>query len=628
MKQIPINRYSLPGSLVLAGIVTVILLGCGGDDTSVTPTPLSDPVFRQVTNLPTVTTWERVWGVSASDLFVMGEDGYVYRGDGSTWTEELSTVNDERVMYSAWGATADNMFFVGRIIYGDTVEIPDPDGGVPDTVIQDSPILDHYNGTIFNAVGLTGVDWGLYDIWGSAADDIFAVGYDGTIIHYEEIGSDWTIMSAGGETPVWLTAVWGTSDSSVYASGRKGTLLHYDGAAWSVIVTHTAEHIWDVWGLSDTLVYGVGSNGMVLRYDGSSISLMSTPVNSTLYSIWGSSEDDLYAVGYSGTIIHYDGTEWTEVPSGTGFALSSLWGTDANNIYASGQTLLRYDGNNWNPVVVRNEPDFADVWAGSDGISSEAIAVGTGGNILKSDGGNLFGAMTVGGGSISTNLNGVGGNPEGEALFIVGDGGTILERDTETNWVDASPGTSGDLFAVAVLSDSLAYAVGAGGTLLEYDGNAWSVIQIMSVLDFNDVWIGESAGDTTVHIVCDSGFTLYHDGSWQSTASNTTENLQSVFGIGAGEAYAVGDNGTLLHFTNGAWSVMSSGTFENLTSVWVDDSDNVFVCGESGRVFQLVSGSLTDIETDIGFDLNGIYGLSSTNIFVVGDFNHIIQYSR
>lgn len=92
--------------------------------------------------------------------------------------------------------------------------------------------------------------------------------------------------------------------------------------------------------------------------------------------------------------------------------------------------------------------------------------------------------------------------------------------------------------------------------------------------------------------------------------------------------WAVGDNGTLLHFVSNAWTSVSSGTSENLISVWNDNAGHLFITGESGRAFQynISAGTTVELSTAIGFDLNGVFGFSSTDFFAVGAFNHILHY--
>jgi len=64
----------------------------------------------------------------------------------------------------------------------------------------------------------------LYSVWGSASNDVFAVGSSGTIVHYD--GSDWSSMSTS--TTSDLYGVWGASSTNVFAVGRSGTIVHYD----------------------------------------------------------------------------------------------------------------------------------------------------------------------------------------------------------------------------------------------------------------------------------------------------------------------------------------------------------------------------------------------------------------
>jgi len=63
----------------------------------------------------------------------------------------------------------------------------------------------------------------LYGVWGSSGNDVFAVGSDGNILHYD--GSSWTPMTSG--TANALDGVWGSSGNDVFAVGSGGNILHY-----------------------------------------------------------------------------------------------------------------------------------------------------------------------------------------------------------------------------------------------------------------------------------------------------------------------------------------------------------------------------------------------------------------
>jgi hypothetical protein len=60
-------------------------------------------------------------------------------------------------------------------------------------------------------------------IWGSRADDIFAVANTGVVLHYD--GASWTTMT--DPTTENLNCVWGTGGDDVFAVGANGTIIHY-----------------------------------------------------------------------------------------------------------------------------------------------------------------------------------------------------------------------------------------------------------------------------------------------------------------------------------------------------------------------------------------------------------------
>ena len=69
----------------------------------------------------------------------------------------------------------------------------------------------------------SGITNDLRGVWGSSGSDVFAVGPDGTIRHYN--GTSWSPMTSG--ITQLLLDVWGSSGSDVFAVGENGTILHY-----------------------------------------------------------------------------------------------------------------------------------------------------------------------------------------------------------------------------------------------------------------------------------------------------------------------------------------------------------------------------------------------------------------
>ncbi len=116
-------------------------------------------------------------------------------------------------------------------------------------------------------------------------------------------------MTSNSDVP--LFGVWGSSGSNVFAVGADGVILHFDGTNWGAMTSDTNVALFGAWGSSDSDVFAVGSNGVILHYDGTSwVAETGDPGAPSIQGVWGSSGSDVFAVGESGGIQHYDGTGW------------------------------------------------------------------------------------------------------------------------------------------------------------------------------------------------------------------------------------------------------------------------------------------------------------------------------
>ena len=110
---------------------------------------------------------------------------------------------------------------------------------------------------------------GLYAVWGSGPDDVWAVGDYGTIRHCSADTTLWTIIES--PTRENLRGIWGSGRKDIWAVGENGTFLHYDGTDWRIatggFVPGTKPHLSGVWGSGPNDVWAVGS-GIVMHYSG------------------------------------------------------------------------------------------------------------------------------------------------------------------------------------------------------------------------------------------------------------------------------------------------------------------------------------------------------------------------
>jgi hypothetical protein len=294
-----------------------------------------------------------VWGTSATDVFTVGEidtddeNGFqiasvILHYDGTGWS--LQRRIRDVSLRGAWSDAPDDAWAVGFDFFDD-----------------DARVL-HYDGTEWaSQEGFeAGRDEsiGLFSVWGSSSDDVFAVGstFDGhfgtsLIFHFD--GASWQRVTVPGDVLPSLADVWGSSSTDVFAVGldqradpSEGTVLHYDGVTWTPVYDEPGLNLTTVWGSSDSDVFAAGFTvteedgnfivaGAIRHFDGTSWAPVTIPVAGVLDELWGSSSTDVFAVGDEGVILHYDGTDWTAT-NHTDQTLLGIWGPNAGEAFATG----------------------------------------------------------------------------------------------------------------------------------------------------------------------------------------------------------------------------------------------------------------------------------------------------
>ena len=182
-------------------------------------------------------------------------------------------------------------------------------------------------------------------LWGSTANDVWAVGDDGAIAHFD--GSKWSAQpfpegeggtEDAGKRPA-LLGITGTSKSDVWAVGEAGTVLHFDGMAWSNPTSGTLGTLRAVWADAKDDAWAVGDGGIVLHFDGAAW-MPDAPdaklgVTAPLYAVQASSKTDVWIAGGAGTIAHFDGMSWTSTIVEPGIVLRAI-AVDGESVWAAG----------------------------------------------------------------------------------------------------------------------------------------------------------------------------------------------------------------------------------------------------------------------------------------------------
>jgi photosystem II stability/assembly factor-like uncharacterized protein len=194
-----------------------------------------------------------VWGRSGSDVYAVGETGTFLHYDGQTWSNIATSVEDD--LYGVWtDAKTEHTYLVG----------------------WNGTIIDYFNGKLSTTPPSTKAD--LNGIWGMPGENsVFVVGAPReddtqklryTIIRFD--GRNWSPMETAVVQPGYgqLNGVWGTSPTDVFAVGDDGIILHFDGKSWTKMDSGSTSHLYGVWGISSNSVYAVGNYGTILFYNG------------------------------------------------------------------------------------------------------------------------------------------------------------------------------------------------------------------------------------------------------------------------------------------------------------------------------------------------------------------------
>ena len=319
------------------------------------------------------------------------------------------------------------------------------------------------------------------------------------------------VVSAPVDTQINVTSIRGSGPNDVWAVGTNRTILHYDGKVWEKaaplkdeVTPFTMRAVWlggpdDVWVAAGSVLYhSTGWNGpsgtawrSALFIDGTSVSAIA---------------------GTSGTVLlarQVNNDFWTTFP-----ALMTCRGWMNDNLVDLAEVAtptFNAEGADglWSLAMTRPDEAWATSLGSDDRPGARVVRI----HRPTSDAGDPDGG-DVGDGSwqleeydsrTSRNLYGVWGNEQ--VVWVVGEGGTIrrmtpAKLSSRAFETAVSPATA-DLRGVYGFGPDDVWAVGDDATVVHYDGKAWS--RVATPLDGvnvkprlfavwgsspRDVWIG------------------------------------------------------------------------------------------------------------------------------------------
>lgn len=240
-------------------------------------------------------------------------------------------------------------------------------------------------------------------VWGSAKNDVWAVGAAGTVLHFN--GTAWAVHSS--PTTAALLSIDGSGPNEVWVAGE-GVLYRWNGSAWSSnAATAASATYYDVallggepwyvasvdgaggvigrknmaqwWSTSqgiyrailptavnDVRVFGFSD---IARWNGTEWNLEAHFGNSNLFDVWARTPTDVWTVGDG--VYRWQGTQWVKAASPSGVTLWSVWGSGANDVWVVGERghIFHYTDTQWehvaSPLPVGEGSQLYGVWGSS-----------------------------------------------------------------------------------------------------------------------------------------------------------------------------------------------------------------------------------------------------------------------
>ena len=340
------------------------------------------------------------WGLPNSEIvnyiqaqLVLGSDGalrwpkIVYKGQYQTDADLLTLTN---LPSSFAGDLADASLTLETFVFDAfTTGLP-RSLNIKDNVrtLSDDRMLRRIVGGDFESVE-TGVKKNVYGLWGTSAQDIYAVGAQGAMFHWD--GGGWTQQATLAKND-WR-GIYGVNAQNIFAVGLGGNAAVFDGLTWKVVPVMGNQNLTGVFaaqgavtpGNSGGVVAFASSQSGIYQYNATSGWLQTGNLFSNFLAIHGSDAAHMWAVGMTGALAAWDGTSWKSQTSGTSIALRDVWAASSTLVYAVGEKgiILKYDGKAWKPMSSGVTTTLSSVWGNA---GDDVWAVGARGVVLHYNG--------------------------------------------------------------------------------------------------------------------------------------------------------------------------------------------------------------------------------------------------
>lgn len=461
-------------------------------------------------------------------------------------------------------------------------------------------------------------------IWAASSDDVFVAADAGAVLHLDD--GEWKRYDTGVEAN--LMAVWGTSPSDVHAVGHRGVIVHFDGASWRSMDSGVLAGLYGVWGGSSDTVYAVGDYNTCVRYAGGIWTPLTLPIPAGTRSfrdIWGTDPAHFYIVGseydpfYGGTLVSFEGGRWSA--DNNGGYLTAVWAASPDTIYAGDNSgsMWRRTGGVWGQQPHSGDrvnsirgTAWNDIWAAGsrwDDVDFKNYAT-----LRHYDG---TGWSDVAGSAYPHGFNSVSCVSASEA-YIAGEGSQLLRwSGASWNQINDTWATGDNLEAIWGFDSGEMWAFGQYGTILHYDGVAWSAEPPVTGDAIYDVW---AYSPDSIYAVGSNSIVLQNQGSGWSEFTHPFQigTLQSIWGTSPRDVRAGGNSGEMIVADGTTLTVEQIGddATGSIIDLWASAPDDWYAVTHAG-VYHYDGDSWAPLSLD-GRIITAVTGVSATEVYFAG----------
>ena len=156
-------------------------------------------------------------------------------------------------------------------------------------------------------------------------------------------------------------------------------------------------------------------------------------------------------------------------------------------------------------------------------------------------------------------------------------------------------------------------------------GSPWELVSLSTQVTLNHIW---DAGDKTFWAIGEQGTILHFNGTtWLPVSQLTDAELLGIHGVAGSDIWVVGAGGTVLRRDNAGWNILDAGTDVDLHGVFAIAPNEVYLVGDQGTIIRFDGQSFDPDLSNTTADLRCVFATPGGVAFAAGDGGQILKRS-